>query len=546
MNVMFPIASLFFVLSLTAQPLNNPFTKLNSEFDELNPVITPDGKTVFFTIANHPNNIGGKKDPGDIWYCTLTDDNVWSEPVHAGPLLNNSSFNGVAGFSGDGNEMFLLTHYDPSGAPARTQGISVSRRVGGQWSRPENIAIPYFQNKSNIISGYISPDKSYFVFSAETYGTYGVEDLFVCERGPDGKWSAPKNLGNKINTQFQEISPSLSHDGKTLYFSTNGRKGKGSFDIFSASRLDDSWTNWSEPENLLSINTEGRDLFYREFATLGYSLFTSTKNSDGYGDVRMYKPETPFPVDSTVLAKSDPDDEIILVAEDVPVTEEKPVVEERSVVVETKPEPAKRHAVQVYGKVTDAQSGETIPAVITFEPQESTAEPATVRSSREGYSVDITSVNKYRLRIEASGYISVLEKLDIESFEMNNLEMNFQLQPIEVGTTVNLRDVLFEQSKTTLLPESYAELDLVVAFLKANPNVHIELSGHTDNRGVPFQNVKLSQGRVDTVRDYLVSQGIDRKRISGKGYGGSKPIASNNTEETRRLNRRVEFTIKKN
>src|SRR5690606_17358345 len=142
--------------------------------------------------------------------------------------------------------------------------------------------------------------------------------------------------------------------------------------------------------------------------------------------------------------------------EDVPVTEEKPVVEERSVVVETKPEPAKRHAVQVYGKVTDAQSGETIPAVITFEPQESTAEPATVRSSREGYSVDITSVNKYRLRIEASGYISVLEKLDIESFEMNNLEMNFQLQPIEVGTTVNLRDVLFEQSKTTLLPESYA------------------------------------------------------------------------------------------
>src|SRR5690606_25239528 len=147
----------------------------------------------------------------------------------------------------------------------------------------------------------------------------------------------------------------------------NGRKGKGSFDIFSASRLDDSWTNWSEPENLLSINTEGRDLFYREFATLGYSLFTSTKNSDGYGDVRMYKPETPFPVDSTVLAKSDPDDEIILVAEDVPVTEEKPVVEERSVVVETKPEPAKRHAVQVYGKVTDAQSGETIPAVITFE-----------------------------------------------------------------------------------------------------------------------------------------------------------------------------------
>jgi outer membrane protein OmpA-like peptidoglycan-associated protein len=129
---------------------------------------------------------------------------------------------------------------------------------------------------------------------------------------------------------------------------------------------------------------------------------------------------------------------------------------------------------------------------------------------------------------------------------MNDLEMNFQLQPIEVGTTVNLRSVLFEQSKTSLLPESFAELDLIVSFLKDNPSVQIELSGHTDNRGVPFQNVKLSQGRVDTVKEYLISKGIDKKRISGKGYGGNKPIASNTTEETRRLNRRVEFTIKKN
>ncbi len=531
---MFSITLLFFALSLTAQPLNkSPFSQFNSEYDELNPVISPDGKTIFFTVANHPENIGGKKDPGDIWFCTLTADNQWSEPIHGGRLLNNSSFNGVAGISGDGSEMFLLTHYDPTGSPARTQGISMSRRRADQWSVPENIAIPYFQNKSSMISGYLSPDKSLFVFSAETYGSYGVEDLFICERGPDGKWSAPKNLGNKINTQFQEISPSLSHDGKTLYFSTNGRKGRGSFDIFSASRLDDSWTNWSEPENLSGINTEGRDLFYREYATLGFSVFTSTKNSDGYGDIRMYTPETPLPIDSTIMARKE---EVV-----TPVIEEnKPVIEEE------KPEPVTRHAVQVYGKVTNAQTGELIPAVITFEPQESKTAPSVVRTSREGYSVDITSLNQYHLKIEAAGYISVLEKLDIQSFEMNDLEMNFQLQPIEVGTTVNLRDVLFEQSKTSLLPESHAELDLVVSFLKANPSVQIELSGHTDNRGVPFQNVKLSQGRVDAVKEYLISKGIDKKRISGKGYGGSKPIASNTTEDTRRLNRRVEFTIKKN
>ena len=126
---------------------------------------------------------------------------------------------------------------------------------------------------------------------------------------------------------------------------------------------------------------------------------------------------------------------------------------------------------------------------------------------------------------------------------MKELEMNFKLQPVEVGATVNLKDVLFEQGKTILLPQSYPELDLVIAFLKSNPKVKIELSGHTDNRGIPGQNLKLSQARVEKVKSYLVSKGIDKKRITGKGYGGNRPIASNDTEETRLLNRRVEFTI---
>ena len=123
--------------------------------------------------------------------------------------------------------------------------------------------------------------------------------------------------------------------------------------------------------------------------------------------------------------------------------------------------------------------------------------------------------------------------------------MNFLLQPVEAGVTVNLKNVLFAQGKSELLTESYDELDLVVSFLKTNSNVRIELSGHTDNRGVPEDNVRLSQQRVNTVKAYLVSKGIEAKRITGKGYGGSRPIAGNDTEETRRMNRRVEFTIRK-
>jgi outer membrane protein OmpA-like peptidoglycan-associated protein len=151
----------------------------------------------------------------------------------------------------------------------------------------------------------------------------------------------------------------------------------------------------------------------------------------------------------------------------------------------------------------------------------------------------------YRVEIVANGFVSAIENLDIQNYEMPELEMNYKVQPVEVGMTVNLKNVLFERGTSNLLPESNPELDLVVSFLKSNPSMKIELRGHTDSRGVHADNVKLSQERVDKVKQYLISNGIESKRLMGKGYGGTKPIASNETEETRKLNRRVEFTIKK-
>jgi outer membrane protein OmpA-like peptidoglycan-associated protein len=521
MRFIFSVAFLFVTFLTSAQRLStNSFQQSNTAYDELNPVISPDGRSQYITVANHPQNVGGKKDPGDIWVSILLENNQWSAPVHAGNELNDNAYNAVAGFSSDGRQMFLLSHYGTGGATARTQGISVARSSGNGWSKPENISIPYFQNKASVLSGYILPDLSVFVFSAETYGSRGVEDIYVCTKRPDGSWSEPKNLGGTINTRFQEISPSLSDDGKTLYFSTNGSKGAGSFDIYSASRQDESWTNWSTPENLgQAVNSEGRELFYRPYEKSGFALYTSTKNSDGYGDVKIFVQGEPIVKDTV------------------------PPAPDTIKIVEVPREAAADKRVKVYGKVTNAKTGEPITASISF------ASPSTTQSSQasvsDGYNVVVPSTEQYSVKIEAPGYISTLEKLDIATYEMKELEMNFKLQPVEVGTTVNLRDVLFEQGKTVLLSQSYPELDLVVAFLKSNPKVKIELSGHTDNRGIPGQNLKLSQARVEKVKEYLVSKGIDKKRITGKGYGGTKPIASNETEETRLLNRRVEFTIKK-
>jgi len=487
---------------------------VNLSYDEQNPVISPDGKLLMFTIAKHPQNMGGLRDPGDIWFSTITD-NQWSAPVHGGSLINDRGYNAVAGFSADGQQLFLLSHYTGDGSPAASQGISVSKYSGGKWSKPQNISIPYFQNKSSFQSGHISSDGSVFVYSAETYGSYGVEDLYVSTKNEDGKWSEPRNLGSKINTSFQELSPSLSADGNTLYFSTNGRRGFGSFDVYAASRLDDTWTNWTEPQNFgAELNSDGRELYYRSYSQFDCSIYTTTKNSDGYGDIKLYK--------------KDKSDSVIIVAQPPLPDPVKPKETEKG--------------LNVYGKVTNTKTGETILAHLTFQSADTTL---MANASSAGYTVNVKPARSYVIKIEAPGFINDVEQLDVRTYEMNTLEMNFNLQPIEVGTTVRLKNVLFMQSKAELLPESYPELNEVVEFMEANPQVEIELAGHTDSRGSFRQLMSLSQQRVNKVKNYLVSKGISAKRITGRGYGGSKPIASNDTEESRILNRRVEFIIKK-
>lgn len=538
MRLLTSFTLLIFSIGLFAQSSPEQFRFINSGYDEQNPVLSPDGQTLFFTIGNHPANTGGIKDPGDIWY-SQKEGMEWSKPLHGGTLLNDKAYNAVAGFSPDGSQLFLHGHYGPQGAVARTQGISVARRTGDGWSRPVNVNIPYFMNKSGILHGALSHDNTVFVFSAESYGTYGVDDLYVSLHR-QGQWTAPRNLGTTINTQFQELSPSISHDLQTLYFSSNGRKGHGSFDIYSATRLDDTWTNWSTPENLgEGVNSEGRELFFRYYPDAGMGLFTTTKSSDGYGDLRVYAPLEPLPGHDTVIFAS---------LEDSRTPEEPSLRNEIAVadattkpaVAEKEPEGAKN--IQVHGEIRNAATGQPVVARISFEGPD--MEPKSVQSGEQGYALTLLP-SQYSIRIEATGFISTLEKLDMTSMQLREQELNFNLQPVEVGATVNLRNVLFAQAKTDILPESYPELDLVVSFLKENPKIRIELMGHTDGRGVHADNVRLSQQRVNKVKQYLVSKGIEPRRISGKGFGGSKPIASNDTEESRRINRRVEFVIKK-
>lgn len=487
---------------------------VNSALDEQNPLISPDGRAFYFTVSNHPQSSAGKADKGDIWVTEWTD-SAWSKPR----LLtgwNNRNHNAVAGFSADRKSIFLWGHY--SKGEVLSQGIARASMGADGIREPENMAIPYFLNRSPYSSGVITNDGKTLVFSADGFGSMGAEDIYVTFKKSDGFWSEPKNLGRKINTTAQDVSPTLGADGRRMYFSSNGRKGRGSFDVFYADRLDDTWTNWSEPVNLgAGVNTSGRELFYQPYPQWGIALYTSTQNSDGYGDVRIGKLPRP---DSTRAPE--------------PV---KPAQE-------TAPAPAQPlpvNHIEVFGRLLNSKDQTPVRGSVFFQSDSLFR----VETQTGSYQIGLSTDREYVITIDAAGFIGKTERLDLRTYQLKRVELNFPLQPAEVGVTVNLKNVLFQQSTATLLPESFAELDVVYNMMKANPKMEIFLAGHTDNRGLHYLNVRLSQSRVEAVKDYLVKKGIEATRISGQGFGGVRPIADNEAEDTRKLNRRVEFTITK-
>jgi OOP family OmpA-OmpF porin len=514
---------LFFSIHALAQVPN--LQQVNGGWDEQSPVLSPDGRKLFFTVASNAQNVGGMRDHGDIWCSTLSETG-WGPPVHAGKNINNTLHNIVAGFSADGNKMYLMCHYSPDGNPVTSQGISVSTRTDQGWSSPKNIIIPYFKNRSAYQAGYISADGEVLVYSADSYGTTGAEDIYVSLYN-NGKWSEPVNLGPVINTIDQDVCPSLSADKKRLYFASNGHQGLGSFDIFYSDRLDETWKKWSAPVNLgAEINSEGRELYYRESGAVAF--LTTTQNSDGYADIRFH----PHAVDSTATPSP-----LVTI---IPPPDQNKEPDK----TDAKKDSVAASATRISGQVINSNTNSNVPGgSLQFHAGDKLENITADANGR--YQIVLPIGKEYHVKVEAKGFIGRYEKLDLRTHPAKDVEMNFSLQPIEIGTTVNLKSVLFVQSKPVLLEESYDELDMVVDFMKLNPSVMIQLSGHTDNRGRHEMNMKLSRERVDAVKAYLVSKGVESRRISGQGFGGTRPIADNDAEETRALNRRVEFTIMK-
>jgi outer membrane protein OmpA-like peptidoglycan-associated protein len=475
--------------------------KVNSPAQELAPIVVPDGHRLYFTREGHPANFGqGKRQ--DIWYSELDSTGEFDYPNILGPPINNDYHNFAFATSADGNSLLLGNVYFLDGSMGK--GVSVSRFNGRDWEFPKKIEIEEFDNLNEKTAYFLSASGKILIMSIETEDSFGGLDLYVSFLQDDGRWSKPLNLGSVINTAADETSPFLAYDDETLYFSTSGFPGYGSTDIFFARRLDTSWQNWSEPVNLGKIvNSESWDAYFNIPASGDYAFFVSTNNSFGKEDIfKVYLPKALRP---------------------------KPVV-------------------IVYGRVLNKKTNQPLEATIQYEtlPDGKIVGIAKSNPLTGEYKIVLPGGAKYGFLAQADSFVSVNENIDIRTdLRYQEIHRDLYLVPLEIGETVRLNNIFFDYNQYTLLEDSYSELNRLIKLLKDNPNMEIEIAGHTDNIGSPTYNLDLSRKRAQSVADYLIANGLNPRRLKVKGYGERLPISSNDTDEGRQLNRRVEFKILK-
>jgi len=265
----------------TFSPAQRLVSDVNSEAEESMPIITPDGKKMYFVRTYHDQNVGGKNAGQDIWMAILDGSGNWVSPTNDFPELNNKRNNAVIGVNHDETALFLTNAYNP--VNTTVLGVSKSIRIGNYWSKPNDINIKGLDSKNSFIGFFMNKEENVLLISMDFRNSIGNEDIFISLKSENGVWSTPENLGLGINTPEIEISPFLSDDGKLLFFASNGHSGYGGLDIYMSKRLYDSWGIWSDPINLGSnINTSAFDAYF--FLHEDKAYFSSNR-SGGLTDI---------------------------------------------------------------------------------------------------------------------------------------------------------------------------------------------------------------------------------------------------------------------
>jgi outer membrane protein OmpA-like peptidoglycan-associated protein len=432
------------------------------------------------------------------FYQSTQQDNKWQTANYLSDKINTPNYNeGSESISQNGKFLFFTGCNRPDGM-GRCD-IYVVQKKGDDWGKPFDLSAPV--NTSGWESQpSISADGRTLYFVSNRKGGYGGYDIWKSVLTPKG-WGEPENLGPNINTSFNEQSPYIHADDSTLYFCSNGWPGMGNQDLFVSKLGKDG--KWQKPENLgYPINSNGDESGLTLTAN-GSTAYFSSNNLNGFGGFDIYTFELPVNVRPHIVT-------------------------------------------YVKGIVSDAKTKQPLEAAVEIlDLQNSLPVYQDYSTVEQGdFLATITSGKNYGLNISRTGYLFYSENFSLIGHEASKpFNISVMLEPIEIGNKVILKNIFFDTNKFDIKSDSKSELEKLVEFLALNPTLHIEISGHTDNVGNDLANQTLSENRAKAVYNYLVANKIDPARLIFKGYGKTQPIASNAIEDDRSKNRRTEFKI---
>jgi outer membrane protein OmpA-like peptidoglycan-associated protein/tetratricopeptide (TPR) repeat protein len=499
---------------------------VNSSFADYSALISTDESTLIFT-SRRDNSTGQKKDETGEYYEDVYISNfvngAWTPAANMGPPINTDDHDAPSGLSPDGTILYLYKLEKKDGGD-----IYQSVLQGTTWSKPEHLN-KNINSKFHESSVSISSDNKTLYFVSDRDGGLGERDIYMSKKDDKGNWGTAINLGPAINTRYAEEGVFIHPDGKTMYFSSKGHSTMGGFDIFKSTFENGFWT---PPVNLgYPVNGPGDDVFFVVNASGRRGYFTSDKE-EGFGEKDLYMltflgPEKPFATNG--------EDNLIASAQE-------PIKAKAADAVEIKA----AELTILKGTITDAFTKNPLEASIDLIDNVKNEVLATFKSNSVSgkYLVSLPSGKNYGIAVRKDGYLFHSENFDIPAGTgYQEFVKDVELKNVAVGSVIVLRNIFFDFDKATLRPESTNELERLIKLLNDLPTLKIEIGSHTDSKGSDDYNMKLSQARSESVVNYLISHGIAKDRLVAQGYGETKPIASNDTDEGRQQNRRSEFKI---
>ena len=479
-------------------PINLGAT-INKEYYDHSPTLTVDEQIVYFT-RNEPSRYKGRTQNGrlqmdeDLYLSRRLKDGTWSEAENLGRTINTAQREGAACVSPDGNYIFFTSCGKPEGLGSCDIYMAVKR--GDNWVNPRNLG-PEVNSRAWDSQPSFSADGRTLYFVSNRKGGKGGKDIYMTRIGDDGKWTVPTSI--PINTQKNEESPFIHPDGETFYFSSDGLPGMGMRDLYFVKIKGDS--DFSTPKNLGYPINSNKDEVSLSVSSNGKTAYYASDMEGGEGKWDLYS----FALPEKVMPK--------------PVTYTK-----GKVIDEDTKEP-----LRVRFEIIDLETGKTV--------VESYSDP-----ENGEFLVTIPLNKDYALNASKKGYLFYSENFTVKE-DAQAYAFNVPMKPMKKGQSVILKNIFFETAKYDLKPTSKVELNKLVDLMNENPAMKIEIGGHTDNVGSKSYNQTLSENRAKSVYQYLIDHQIDANRLSYKGYNFEVPVSTNETPEGRAMNRRTEFKV---